>query len=162
MPADAFLKIDGIKGESTDDKHKEWIEILSYSWGCSQQASASASTSGGGTTQRVDFADFNIVKTLDSATPLLFKACAKGDHIKEVILELCRAGGDKLKFMEYKMADVIISNVSVGGSGGGDSTESVSFNYGKIEQTYTKQKREDGTGGGNVPAGWDLKGNKPV
>ncbi|WP_373500435.1 Hcp family type VI secretion system effector [Desulfococcus sp.] len=163
MPADVFLKIDGIKGESTDDKHKEWIEILSFSWGCNQQASASASTSGGGSTQRVDFADFNIVKTMDSASPLLFKACAKGDHIKEVILELCRAAGDeKLKFMEYKMADVIISNVSVGGSGSGDSTESVSFNYGKIEQTYTKQKREDGTAGGNVPAGWDLKANKPV
>jgi len=25
---DAFLKIDGIPGESTDDKHKDWIEIL--------------------------------------------------------------------------------------------------------------------------------------
>ena len=27
---DAFLKIDGIAGESTDDKHKDWIEILSF------------------------------------------------------------------------------------------------------------------------------------
>ena len=27
---DAFLKIDGIPGESTDDKHKDWIEILSF------------------------------------------------------------------------------------------------------------------------------------
>jgi hypothetical protein len=24
------LTIDGIKGESQDDKHKDWIEILSY------------------------------------------------------------------------------------------------------------------------------------
>jgi len=31
MAVDVFLKIDGIPGESTDDKHKEWIEILSYS-----------------------------------------------------------------------------------------------------------------------------------
>jgi len=162
MAGDSFLKIDGIKGESTDDKHKDWIEILSYNWGCSQQASASQSTSGGGTTQRADFSDFSIVKTLDSATPMLFKACAKGDHIKEVVLELCRAGGDKLKFMEYKMSNVIISNVSVGGGGGGDSTENIAFNYGKIEQTYTKQKRADGTGGGNVPAGWDLEANKPI
>ena len=58
------------------------------------------------------------MKTMDSATPLLFKACAKGDHIKEVVLELCRAGGDKLKFMEYKMENVIISSVNVGGGGG--------------------------------------------
>ncbi len=70
MAVDNFLKIEGIKGESTDDKHKDWIEILSYSWGVSQMASASASTSGGGTSQRADFQDISIVKTLDSSSPL--------------------------------------------------------------------------------------------
>jgi type VI protein secretion system component Hcp len=25
---DAYLNIDGIKGESTDDKYKDWIEVL--------------------------------------------------------------------------------------------------------------------------------------
>lgn len=165
MAQDGFLKIEGIDGESTDDKHKDWIEILSYNWGCSQQASASQSTSGGATTQRADFADFSIVKTMDKATPKLFLECAKGTHIPSVTLELCRAGGDKLKFMEYKMTNVIISSVNVGGAGGaggGDSTESVTFNYGKIEQNYIQQKRADGTGGGNVPGGWDLQANKPV
>jgi hypothetical protein len=27
----SFLKIDGIKGESTDNGHKDWIELLSFS-----------------------------------------------------------------------------------------------------------------------------------
>ena len=27
----AYLKFDGVKGESKDDRHKDWIEILSYS-----------------------------------------------------------------------------------------------------------------------------------
>ena len=27
MAFDAFIKIDGIPGESTDEKHKEWIEV---------------------------------------------------------------------------------------------------------------------------------------
>jgi type VI secretion system secreted protein Hcp len=31
MAFDAFLKIDGIPSESTDDKHRDWIEILSFS-----------------------------------------------------------------------------------------------------------------------------------
>ncbi|MCJ7600165.1 MAG: type VI secretion system tube protein Hcp, partial [Desulfobulbaceae bacterium] len=61
MPADDFLKIEGIDGESTDDKHKGWIEVLSYNWGVSQMASASASSSGGGTTQRADLQDLSIV-----------------------------------------------------------------------------------------------------
>lgn len=162
MAVDNFLKIEGIKGESTDDKHKDWIEILSYSWGVSQMASAAASTSGGGTSQRADFQDFSIVKTLDSSSPLLFKACAKGDHLKEVKLELCRAGGDKLTYMEYKMENVIISSLSTGGGGGGEATESVTFNYGKINLNYIKQARAGGGGAGNVPAGWDLEANKPI
>jgi type VI secretion system secreted protein Hcp len=102
------------------------------------------------------------VKPLDAATPLLFVACAKGEHIKEVVLELCRAGGDRLKFMEYKMSEVTVSGVTVSGDGGRDPTETVSFTYGKIEQTYVKQKHADGTGGGNVQAGWDLQANKPA
>ncbi len=162
MPADDFLQIDGIKGESTDDKHKDWIEVLSYNWGVSQMASASASTSGGGTTQRADFQDFSIVKTLDSSSPTLALACAEGRHIKEVRFEMCRAGGDKVKYMEYIMTHCIVSSVSVGGGGGGEPTESVTFNYGKIEWNYIKQKRADGSAGGNVPGGWDLEANKKV
>jgi type VI secretion system secreted protein Hcp len=162
MAFDAFLKIDGIPGESTDDKHKDWIEVLSYSWGVSQTASASASTSGGATHERADFQDFSIAKTLDKASPKLALACADGTHIKLVTLELCRAGGDKVKYMEYKMSNCIVSSDSVGGGGGGEPTESVSFNYGKIEWTYTQQKRADGSGGGQVAAGWDLQTNKKV
>ena len=102
MAADNFLQIKGIKGESTDDKHKDWIEVLSYNWGVSQMASSTQSSSGGGAVQRADFQDLSIVKIMDSASPLLFLACATGDHIDEVVLELCRSGGDKLKYMEYK------------------------------------------------------------
>ncbi len=165
MAFDAFLKIDGVPGESTDDKHKDWIEVLSFSWGVSQRASGSASTGGGATAERADFQDFSIVKALDKASPKIALACADGTHIKEVIIELCRAGGDKVKYMEYKMSNAIISSVRPGGSAQGGETlplEEVSFNYGKIEWTYTQQKRADGSGGGQVAAGWDLEANKKV
>ncbi len=92
-------------------------------------------------------------------------ACADGTHIDEVVLELCRAGGDKLKYMEYKFTNCIVSSVRPGGSSGGADTlplEEVSFNYGKVEWTYTKQERAGGGGGGNVAAGWDLQTNVKV
>jgi type VI secretion system secreted protein Hcp len=102
MAADNFLKIDGISGESTDDKHKDWIEVLSYNFGVSQAASAAAhSAAVSAASQRADFQDLSIVKLMDKSSPLIFKACTKGDPIKEVKLELCRAGGDKQKYMEY-------------------------------------------------------------
>ena len=36
MAFDAFLKLDGVKGESFDNTHKGEIDILSFSWGVSQ------------------------------------------------------------------------------------------------------------------------------
>jgi hypothetical protein len=42
---DYLLELGGVQGESQDDKHKNQIEILSYSWGATQ---SSHSTGGGG------------------------------------------------------------------------------------------------------------------
>jgi len=163
MAFDAFLKISTIPGESTDDKHKDWIEILSYSHGVSQPASASASSGGGRSAERCNHQDFSIVKTLDKASTKLFLNSCNGAHIPEVKVELCRATGDKQKYMEYKLTDVIVSSVRPGGSSTGGETlplEEVSFNYGKIEITYTETDHKTGKPKGDIKAYWDLTANK--
>lgn len=161
MAFDAFLKIDGIPGESSDDKHAEWIEITSFNHSMEQPASATASNAGGATAERVNHGTFNFTHLLDKASPKLYEAVCTGKHIKEVTLELCRAGGDKLKYMEIKLEQVLVSSIAPSGAAGRDfPSEDVSFSYGKIKWTYTQQKRADGAGGGNVSAGWDLTANK--
>jgi len=165
MAFDAFIKIDGIPGESSDDKHKEWIEVLSFKHQIEQPASSTASSVGGATAERVNHGSFNIVHCLDKATPKLLEACCTGKHIKEVTIELCRAGGDKLKYMEIKLEQVLISSVADNGASTGEAgfpSETVALSYGKIKWTYTQQKREDGAAGGNVSAGWDLTANKTI
>lgn len=165
MAFDAFMKIEGIPGESTDERHKDWIEVLSYNFSVTQRPSGSASTAGGASAERASFSDFSIVKTLDKSSPKLFEACATGRHIPTVVLELCRAGGDKLKYMEYKLSNVIISMNRPGGASQGNDgipIEEISFNYGKIELAYTQQSRADGSGGGQVAAGWNLQTNTKV
>jgi type VI secretion system secreted protein Hcp len=164
MAFDAFLKCEGIDGESADDKHKNQIEVLSYNTGVTQRASGSASSHGNLASERADFHPLVIVKALDKASPKLSLACATGEHLKTVTLELCRAGGDKQPYMEYKLTDVIVTSVRPGGSGRGESVplEEVAFAYAKIEWKYTQTKVEGGGGGGNVVAGWDLKANKKV
>lgn len=160
---DAFLKIKDIPGESQDSKHKEWIEILSYSHGVSQLTSGSASSGGGRSAERCDHQDVSIVKTLDKASPKLNLFCCNGAHISEVIIELCRATGDKQKYMEYKLSDVLVTSVRPGGSSkGGDSLplEEVSFNYGKIEWIYTATDHKTGKPAGDVKTNWSVVENK--
>ncbi len=161
MAFDAFIKIDGVEGESTDDKHSGWIEALNYTTGVSQTVSATASSAGGASSERADFQDFTFSKQLDTASPKLALACADGSHIDKIIVELCRAGKEKVKFMEYKLTNCIVRNVAT--SGGGDfPSEEVSINYGKIEWSYAQQKRQGGGAAGNVAAGWDLEKNCKV
>lgn len=163
MAFDAFLKVDGCPGESTDDAHKEWIEVLSYSLGVTQPNSPT-STAGSMSAERANFHPFTIVKTIDKASPKLALNCASGEHFKEVKLELCRAGGDKQKYMEYKMTDVMVTSFRPGGHSSGENLplEEVSFAYGKIEWKYTSTDPSTGKAKGDVAAGWDLKTNKKV
>ncbi|MDD3482820.1 type VI secretion system tube protein Hcp [Azovibrio restrictus] len=159
MAFDAFLKVDGIPGESTDDKHKDWIEILSYHQGVSQPASATASSVGGASAERVNFGALSISKQVDKASPKLFEACCTGKHIKEVIIEVCRSGGDKQKYLEIRLEQVIVSNYVQDG-GGEFPHEGISLSAGKYKMIYSQQKRSDGSLGGNVAGGWDLTANK--
>lgn len=165
MAFDAFLKIDGVDGESSDDGHKNWIEILSFHHGVSQPASGSRSSGGAASSERANHQDFSVVKAVDKSSPLLFLHCCNGKHVKEVKLELCRAADKKTKYLEYKLSDVIVSSVRPGGSSQGSETlplEEITFNYGKIEVLYTATDQKTGAAGGNVKAGWDCNANKAV
>src|SRR5450759_933279 len=87
MAVDYFLKIDGIKGESHDSKHKDEIDLVSWSWGETQTGSHAAG--GGGGSGKVSMQDFHFVMHANLASPKLLLACANGEHIKEASL-VCR------------------------------------------------------------------------
>jgi type VI secretion system secreted protein Hcp len=162
MATDSYLQIDGLKGESTDNAHKDWIEILSFSHAISQPASATANSAGGATSGRCKHEDFVITKYVDLSSPKLYELCSSGKHISKVTLELMRAsGGSPVKYMAIEMDQVVISKVSPEVTNGSEfPTEQVHFNYGIIKWTYTQQKRPDGSKGGNVTGGWSLVENK--
>ena len=140
MPFDAFLKIDGIDGESLDSKHKDEIQIDSYSWGVAQTGTAGGG-SGGGTGKAV-LQDFHFTTKLNKATPLLMKACATGQHIKDATLTVRKAGGGGFEFLKIKLSDILVSSLSPGGVGADEElpTESFSLNFVKIDFLYTVQR----------------------
>lgn len=157
---DYFLKIDGIQGDSRDAKHKGEIELESFSWGETQQASA-AQRAGGGA-GKVSMQDFHFTTFVNKASPKLFLACATGKHIKEATLVARKAGKDQQEFLVYKFTDVVVSSYQTGGSEGDTvPTEQISFNFARIDVEYRPQK-PDGSLDAPVKAGWDVKANKPV
>jgi type VI secretion system secreted protein Hcp len=158
---DGFIQLDGIQGESTDDKHRGWIEILSYDWAVRQTVSGTASSVGGASAERADFLSFGFTKLLDQASPLLMVACAAGTHFGNVTIELCRAGTQKVKYMEYRLTDCLINSVvaCTGDPRARFPVELVNIYYGKIQWGYTVQSRRGGWAAGNIACGWSLERN---
>ena len=111
MAADIFAKIGDIKGESLDAKHKDEVEVLSWSWGVAQNGSISP---GPGQAQgKAKFNDFNFTHRIDKASPVLLKACATGSHIKDATVTVRKAGKGQQEFLIIKMNDVLITSVQM-------------------------------------------------
>ena len=163
MAIDVYLQIDGIKGESTDDKHKDWIECKSVSWGVSQPKSATASTGGGHTAERCEHTEISLAKLADLSTPVLLQTCSSGKTIPRAKFEFMRADGqgDRVKYFEIEIENVLIGEVTPKVMEGDILTESVGLKFSKIKWKYTQQKVSGGAGG-NTSGGWDLSTNKIV
>jgi type VI secretion system secreted protein Hcp len=130
MPADMFLKLDTIVGESEDREHPGWIEVDSFSWGLANAGSFGGGGSGGG---RTTFQDFHFTMVFQKVSPVLFLSCAKGEHIKSAELSVRVPGGNEETFYKVMLEDVLLSSYQSGGSEGLVPTDQFSLNFAKIE-----------------------------
>jgi type VI secretion system secreted protein Hcp len=160
MAVDAFLKIDGVKGESADSAHKDEIDVLSWTWGATQTGTTQMGTGSGAGKANVQ--DLTVMKYLDKSTPILLKFCMQGTVIKEALLTVRKAGGKPLEYVKIKLTNVIVSAIHTGGAGSDERlTENLGLNFGQVKFEYVPQKA-DGSGDAAVPMGWDIAGNEEL
>jgi type VI secretion system secreted protein Hcp len=159
MAVDMFLKLDGIKGESKDHKHKDEIHIESFSWGMNQ--TGAHGTGGGGGAGKVSVHDISLTKNTDKSSCDLMQHCASGKHIKEGLITVRKAGDKPLEYLKIKLVDILVSGYQAAGHGSDLLTENLTLNFAKFQIEYFEQK-PDGTGQSAGNAGWDLKANQKV
>ncbi len=159
MTPDIFLKLDGIKGESKDEKHKGSIAIESFQWGLQQ--AGTMGQGGGGGAGKVSFSDISIQKFADASTPALMQACAGGDHIKTGVLTVRKAGGKQEEYYKISLTQILVSSIHNTGAHGGVPSETVTLNFDEIKFDY-KEQGGDGKLGGVVKFGWHLGKNAKV
>jgi type VI secretion system secreted protein Hcp len=157
--ADYFLQITGIAGESKEAKHKDWIDVLSWSFGESNPSQPA--TGGGAGAGKVQMQDFNFMAVTSKASPKLFLACATGQHMKEAKLSAVKAGAMQQEYMSWTFSDVLVSGYQIAGSDGDVSMDSVSLAFSKVKVEYKAQKA-DGSLDAPIVAGWDAKANKKL
>jgi len=159
MPADMFLKLDGIDGESNDANHKNEIEIENYSFGVAQQGTMAYG--GGGGAGKAQFQDLHFTKRVDKATPNLFVAAATGRHIASALLTVRKAGGQQEEYLKVTLKDVIISNYSTSGSEGAVPLEAIALNFTEARYEYSPQSRS-GSLEGSIIGGYNVKENRRI
>jgi len=159
MATDFFLKLGDIKGESTDEKHKDEIELDSWSFGASNPPNIGSGTSGAGT-GRVSMTEINCVAKMSKASTFLFHYCATGKHMPTAKLTCRKAGEEQRDFMVIDLSEVYIASYHTSGSAGSDvAYDNFALAFGKIEYDYLEQTKE-GTTASAGKKSWDLRSNK--
>jgi type VI secretion system secreted protein Hcp len=163
VAVDMFMKIEGANGESKDANHKDWTDILSFSWGATQPGSMS--TGGGGGSGKASFNDLHIVARIDKAAPAVMKHCAAGKHLSKIELSICKAGGTQIEYSKITLDDVMVTSVQLSGDNTATSADpeyvlvNYAFQAAKVTQQYWEQTDKGGKGA-ESQVSWDIKQNK--
>lgn len=118
--AGAYLKFDGVEGESVDKDHKGWIDVLSVS-GLAPQGKSREKGSGMATGKR-QHAPVTITKPIDKSSPKL--ARSSGNPQFPTSLTLSQNG------MTYQLTGVKVTSVRQKGN-----TEELTFTYTGLKQS---------------------------
>jgi len=153
-----YLKIAGVDGESMDSDHKSWIDVEAFSWGATQPSTLDRGGGGGG--GKATFHDLVATGKIDKGYPTLLDKCYSGDHIDKIECHAVKAGGSsKVTYLKVELETVLVTNVSLTGSSGADTTVAYSFQGAKLKTSYTAQTEKGGAGAA-VNKQWDIKASK--
>jgi type VI secretion system secreted protein Hcp len=150
MPhSDMFLKVTTtkqgvVKGESSDAKHLEEIEVVKWAWGVQAHTNLSSL----GPTGKASLGQLEIVKRVDKASTGLMNACVNNEQVKEAVLTVRKAGTYPLEYVTVKLLGARMTGLHVE-SHDHELVEKLTIAYERIVFTYTPQ-RPDGSGSGGM------------
>ncbi len=153
--ADMFLKIQGIPGESKDQEHEDWIDLLSVSSAIYHPVPI------GPDMLPAENGGIIVSKRIDKATPLLMEAVSTGNPLRAAGLQVTRLTGDGTKqpYFEWRLKDVIITSTSAFAVSGGFDTETVAMDYSRVDWYY-RLFDTDGNKTEELSAFWDIQSNE--
>lgn len=153
MSIDCHLKLDGVEGESTHVNHKGEIVIHNWEWDLFNKSNVEGGGMGVGKGMP---GNFLLHKKYDKSSPVISKYCASGKHFASAKLSMSLAGGKQEDFLVITLKEVFITHHQMDASSDGEVMDKVSMSFSDIEYTYKPQK-PDGTFGGEVKSGWNLR-----
>jgi type VI secretion system secreted protein Hcp len=153
-----YVKIDGIDGDATHDKHKSWLDVESLQWGVGRAVMTPSGSAQNREASEPAISEVTLTKKMDRASANLFKEACTGNAGKKVTIDLVTTSSPGLTYMTYELTNALVSGYSVS-TGGDRPSESVSLNFTKIEMKYTTFDSKNNPAQ-NYPASYDLSTTK--
>lgn len=145
---DFFFQPQGIPGDSADQTFAGAIDVNSFSVGVAKPGLARAAVQ-----------DATIVKTVDSASPVIFRNVLAGTLVPTAKLTLRRVGDNQFVFLRYCFTDLrFTSSTTAGSETDSGPDERVTFTYRNVTARYTRQL-PNGTQAAPVFTGWNFPAN---
>ena len=152
----AYIKFDGVEGESQHATHKNWSDLEAFG-----QMIHRPGAGGTGAARRrgsVVLEDLSCSKLLDKASPKLAESICKGKVFPKVEIECTVSTTDSGQetYYRYELKNVLVSSYSVNGTSQGQPMETFSLNFEEVKVTYTEMDSKGGKKG-NVDYGWKVE-----
>lgn len=157
----AFLKISDIQGESQDSKHKDEIDVLSWSWGVSN--TSSSLPGGGGGAGKATFENLSFSTYVSRASPKLYQMAANGRHSMQAVLTVRSESINNVfgsEYLKVTLNDLLVNIADTGWAMGtnGRVLDKFELSYTRIKVEYA-MRNPDGSTGAITVFCWDKKSN---
>jgi type VI secretion system secreted protein Hcp len=161
---DIFLRMDPVRGESVDARHRGEIDILSYAQSMAGPFAHGTTSSGAGAGKTV-CGPVTLMKYVDQASPDLILSAANGRHYPKAVITFRKSGQAAFEYYKVTLEDVVVteveqsdSKISFPNPATPRAMEKVSllgrtFAFEYVAQTQT------GAAGAQPKAGWDCVAN---
>ena len=132
-----YMQYASVKGQVTESKHKQWIELSSFQWGIGRSITAVIGASQSRESSLPSISEIVITKNLDDSSPDLLNYALFDSKGQKVLIEFTKtgAGSDPDMYLQFELTNTLISGYSYS-SGGDKPTESLTLNFTKFNQKY--------------------------
>lgn len=155
-----YVKYGSLTGDVTASGHEGWIEVNSFQWGVGRGISSPTGGSNDRESSAPSVSEIVVTKPADIASAPLLNEAFQGEGV-DVTIDFCKTDKGVLEvYQTYTLSETMISGFSTS-SGGDRPSESLSFNFTKIEYKFINMKAGNDAGS-PYPVSYDLAQAKVV
>ena len=156
-----FLFIPNIKGGATEKNHEGWVKVDSLQFGVGRHLNDPYGHASSRETGFPKVSEVHVTKGMDTASIELFGWSVGKFDAKDVKVDIVSTGRGDTPFTTYTLANAVISGYSIAAGRDGLPTESISFNFTKLEERFVPVDANM-KAGNPVSKGFDLATGQPT